>query len=210
MQIRSLGAAAGVSILGALFASPASAAITGVTGATTWLGSPPISCTFGSLMGTTAYAWDEQQNVFLNLPVDMTNNPGSSTSPIPGFVSGNYDSHFIHFQPVPGVIGANGTVTFSGPIVAVIFRNTTLDNSDGPAGAFPTVYPTFYPNRGLGTNPPSFCSVLGNTITFSLNSLAPSADLGEIRVLTHVVPAPGSMALLGLGGLLCMKRRRTA
>ena len=99
-----------------------SAAITGVTGATTWLGSPPPSCTLGTLTGITAYTWDEKQNVALNLPVDMVNNPGSSLSPIPGGISGIYDSHFLHFEGVPGVIQATGTITFSAPIVAEIGR----------------------------------------------------------------------------------------
>jgi MYXO-CTERM domain-containing protein len=191
----------------ALTGSAASAAIVGVTGNTTWLGTPPPGCAPGQLSGMNAFAWDEQQNVALSLNVDMTNNPGSSTSPIPGTVSGTYDSHFIHFEGIPGVIGAQGTVTYNNPIVAVIFRNTTLDNSDAPAGAPSTAYPTLYPFRGLSSAPASFFSINGNTLTFNLNTVAPTQFVDQIRVLTQA-PAPGSLALLGLGGLVAARRRR--
>lgn len=196
-----------LTLAAAMTTSSASAAIIGVTGNTTWLGSAPVSCTPGSLTGFNAYTWDEQQGVSLSLNVDMTNNPGSSTSPIPGTANGVYDSHFIHFEGIAGVVGAVGTVSFNNPIVAVIFRNTNLDNSDAPAGSPGTVYPTGYPFRGLNANPPSFFSILGNTLSFNLNSINPVAFVDQIRVLTQA-PAPGSMALLGLGGLIAGRRRR--
>jgi hypothetical protein len=186
-------------------ALPATAGIVGVSGFTTQLGAPPPSCVPGALTSTNAFAWDEQQNVFLNLPVDMVNNPGSSTSPVPGVVNGNYDSHFLHFDTQTGV-QSSGTVTFSAPIVAVIYRNTNLDLSDAPAGALGTVYPTGYFFRGLGT-PTCFISILGNTLSFTLDTISPVYVVDQFRILT-AVPAPGSVALLGLGGLMCIGRRR--
>ena len=48
-----------------LSAPLSSAAITGVTGSTTWLGSPPAACGLGQLVGVTAFAWDEQQGINL-------------------------------------------------------------------------------------------------------------------------------------------------
>src|SRR5436305_1456407 len=106
-------------------ASGALGSITGTTGATTQI-SPPPACGPGQLTGFTASAWDEQQNVPIStgIFVDMVNNPGTSTGAISGTISGAFDSHFLHFEPTPGAVGAIGTVTFSGQIIGVIFINS--------------------------------------------------------------------------------------
>jgi hypothetical protein len=192
-----------------LTASFASASISNVTGQTTWLTSPPTACGWGQLTGFNAFAWDEQQNVTMSVFVDETQNPGGNVSPIPGTITGTFASHFIHFDGIPGVIGATGTVIYNQPIVGVIFQPLSLDNTDGPLGAGSTFYPTTYAFRGLNTSPPSFCTVVGNTISFNLNALAPTVDIAQIRVLTHV-PAPGAAAVLGMSGLLVARRRRAA
>lgn len=192
-----------------MVAGAASAAITGVTGQTTWLGSPPVSCVPLALTGFNAYAWDEQQNITLaTLAVDMTNNPGTSAFTIPGLLGGTYDSHFIHFEGIPGVISAQGSVTFATKIVGVIFKNVTLDASDVTCGSFGTVYPTTYPFRGTNTTIPSFFSINANTITFNLAALSAVGEVAQIRVITDAVPAPGACALLGMTGLLAARRRR--
>ena len=197
-----------VAAASALAAHHASAAITGVSGQTNWLLLPPASCTAGALTGFNAHAWDEQQNVALtNTFVDMTNNPGNMGSPIPGLLNGSYDSHFIHFEGIPGVISAQGNVTFNGTIVGVAFVNTTLDATDPLVGAFGTVYPTTYFPRGTNTIIPSFFSISGNTIHFNLAALSSVGEVAQIRVFTQV-PTPGPIALLGLGGLLAARRRR--
>ncbi|MBX3377104.1 MAG: hypothetical protein KF678_08890 [Phycisphaeraceae bacterium] len=189
-------------------ALPASAAIVGVTGMTTWLGVPPPNCTPTALTGQFAFCWDEQQNVLLNQPVDMVNNPGSSNAAVPGFVNGVYDSHFLHFDNQMGTPPATGTITFNNPIVAVIYGNNLLDLSDPTAGAFGTVYPTGFPFRGLFTAPSSFVTVLGNTLSFDLNTFHPVYVIDQVRVLT-AVPAPGSFALLTIAGGLVMRLRRS-
>ncbi|MFN9975447.1 MAG: hypothetical protein ACK58T_36705, partial [Phycisphaerae bacterium] len=128
-----------------LAAHDASAAITGVSGQTNWLLLPPASCTAGTLTGFNAHAWDEQQNVALtNTFVDMTNNPGNMGSPIPGLLNGSYDSHFIHFEGIPGVTSAHGIDTCYGPIVGFSCGYATLDAPDPLFVAFGTVYPTTY------------------------------------------------------------------
>jgi len=199
---------AGAAVFSAGVSSIASGAITSVTGNTTWLGTPPASCLWTALTGFNAFTWDEQQAVTASsLFVDMVNNPGSTAAPTSGVLTGVFNSHFIHFDNVPGVINATGTVSFNAPIVGVIFNPSTLDATDAPFGAGGTLYPTLYPFRGLGTNPPSVCTVLGNTITFNLFNFAPSVHVAQVRVLT-AVPTPGSVSLLAGGGLLIATSRR--
>lgn len=188
-------------------AATASASIFSVSGQTTQLGSPPLSCAPGALTGFTAYAWDEKQNVALNLSVDMTNNPATNSTAIAGTVNGTYDSHFIHFEPLPGAVGVTGTVTFNDPIKAVIFTNLNLDNSDSPAGSPGTLYPTTYSARGLNSVPPSTFSVNANVLSFNFMVMIPSIDVIQVRVLTQT-PAPGPVALLGLGAATLGLRRR--
>lgn len=197
-----------VAIGTAALVSGANGAIVSWTGQTTFLGSPPVSCAPLALTGFNAFAWDEQQNITLaTLAVDMTNNPGTSAFMIPGLLGGTFDSHFIHFEGIPGVISAQGNVTFNGTIVGVAFVNTTLDATDPLAGAFGTVYPTTYFPRGTNTLQPSFFSINGNTIHFNLAALSSVGEVAQIRVFTQV-PTPGPIALLGLGGLLAARRRR--
>lgn len=200
-------AAVALSALTTLVGS-ASAAITGVSGQTTWLGVAPVACTPGALTGPNAFTWNEQQGIFINnVQCDMINNPGVSPG-IPGQISGLVDNHFIHFEPNTAVQFVSGTVTFASRIRGVIFRNVFLDITDIPLGSPGTVYPTGYPLRGL--NAASMFSINNNVLSFQFAAPIPTADILQLRVITeHFVPSPGPMALLGLGGLAVARRRRS-
>ncbi|QYK47431.1 MAG: hypothetical protein KF838_11655 [Phycisphaeraceae bacterium] len=193
--------------LSALTTTAAHAGITGVAGQTTWNTSPSGSATIGAMQGFNAFAWDEQQGVSMTVAVDQTNN-GPDSGAIPGVLSGTFDSSFIHFEAIPGVINASGSVTFSTAILGVIFTPLNLDNTDAPLGHSNVVYPTSYPFRGLGGFPPSTIFVAGNTLHFNFFSLAPSNHVVQVRVLTDSVPAPGALSLLGISGVVAARRRR--
>ena len=189
----------------------AGASITGTTGQALQIGAPP-SCLPGALMGPPAYCWDEQANVTSGaLAVNLFNN-GIYTGPTPNFgvIGGQFDSHFIHFDALSGVANVTGTVTFSQAIVGVIYDESLLTATDAGFGAGGTVYPTGNAFRSTSLNilGNSTIGVSGNTLYFDLWAFAPGNYLSEIRVLTHSVPTPGSVALLGLGGLACLRRRR--
>jgi len=188
----------------ALSTTLAHASIVSVSGTITQIGPPP-SAVAGALASFQAFAWNERTNINGPIFADETQNPGSSGGAIAGTLSGLFDSHVIHFESLPGVVGAAGTVTFSQPIVGVIFQTASLDSTDGTCGALATTYPTFYPLRQFTTSGFNFT---GNLLNFQINSSFSAPILTEIRVLTHAVPAPASAALLGMGGMVALRRRR--
>ena len=191
----------------AIITPAASASITSVAGQTTLLGSPPVSCVYGALNGFNAYAWDEKTNVLsTGAYMDMINNPANNGTAIPGTISGQFDSHFLHFENVPGVISAQGSVTFSSQIIGVAFFANSLDNTDATFGSPGTIYPTTYAFRGL--NAASVFAINNNILTFNFAAFTPTQDVVQLRVLTHSVPTPAAASLLGLSGLIAAGRRR--
>lgn len=187
-------------------AGTAHAGIASVSGQTTLVANPSGSVALGALTGFNAYAWDEQQGVAFTVAVDQTNN-GPDSGAIPGILNGAFDSHFLHFEPLPGAINASGSVTFTSGIVGVIFTAPNLDLTDGSLGHVSVSYPTGYPFRGIAGFPPSTINVVGNTIHFNFFSVMPVSSVVQVRVLTEHIPAPGSLALLGLSGLVATRRR---
>jgi hypothetical protein len=138
------------------------------------------------------------------------------------------DSYFIHQELVGNdynkFASMNFSITFEQPILGVIvggdwhdgelFR-TTLDDSDYLGG--PGVQYTKNADqrrRGAleGLAYAEFLTVSddGYTLTGSLHSRSVHVD--DIRVITmgSVIPTPGSAALLGLAGLIGLKRRRSS
>lgn len=184
----------------------AQASITGVTGSTTWLGSPPLGCGVGQLTGPTAKTWNEQQNLSVSLlSADMVNNPGTSGGAVPGTVSGLVSSHFIHWEGTIGSPAVAGSVVFNQPIIGVIFKPANLNATDALLGAIPTTYPTGYPFRGL--NAVSSFTIMGNALKYKFLSNSVATELVQLRVITQA-PTPGGAAVLGLGGALVGLRRR--
>lgn len=196
-----------------LVAAASNAAITGNTGMTTYLATPPVNAQQFALTGITAYCWNEQTNVNSSATVVNLTAPGTYTGPGAnvGVVSGLFESHFIHFDPSPTPGGVGGSVSFSAAIRAVIYDENLLTISDGPFGAGGTTYATGNPFRStngnaLGGNVITFA---GNTINFQLGVFPGQVNrMVEIRVLTDVVPTPGTGALALASTLLAARRRR--
>jgi hypothetical protein len=194
-------------------ATPASAAITSVSGQALQIAPPPITAS-GALAGPPAYCWNEQSGAFSTALLANTIGNGSWTGGSfgPVVVGGVFDSHMIHFDAASGVAVAQGSVTFSGNIIAVIYENNLLDISDGPLGAFGTSYLTGNPLRSHSTNlGASSYTVTGNTLNFVLwaNAFAGHPNyIAELRVLTQSIPGPGAAALLGLAGIAGRRNRR--
>jgi MYXO-CTERM domain-containing protein len=175
---------------------------------------PPTNAQYTALPGPPAYCWDELSGVSSTALLVNTIGNGVFTGGSYGpFVAGGvFDSHMIHFDAGQGVALVQGSVTFSGNIIAVIYENNLLDISDGLLGAPGTTYATGDPFRShasaLGA---SSYTVSGSTINFTLwaNSVAGWPNkMAQLRVLTDgTVPAPGAVALLGLAGLVRRRRR---
>ncbi len=90
-----------------------------------------------------------------------------------------------------------GQVFFNGALSNVTFSGATFDGTNG--GSFSTLFGGTPPYDGAITQ--LFLSPPGNFFT------SPFSDVNT-GVTMQILPAPGAMALLGLGGLIATRRRR--
>lgn len=200
----------------AFVAASAQASIVSTSGQMTQIAPPPSLQTGQQAFGTYAVAIDEKQNISFNGIVDRlgpsfaTNYTNSNVASM--FYAGPVNSHIIHFDdtnvgnPRNNIVG---TVTFDTPIIALIYTNTRLDQTDAQCGNIgTTVYPLGVGNRGFSV------AYSGLDTARVLNAYTIEVTLGaaidQIRVLTYAVPSPGAAALLPLTALLAPRRRRSA
>lgn len=190
-----------------IVSASACASIVSTSGSCTQIVAPPNALP-GALSAFNAWAWDEQTGISLAaMPVDLSTNPSNSFGPVPGFLTALADSHFIHYDGVPGTV-IFGSVTFSDPIIGVQYNDPNLDLSDAIVSTG-TIYPTFMPLRGFNNwTGADYIDINGNVLTFQLTSLGSPNDLEQIRVFTRAIPAPGAVSLAALGALLAARRRR--
>lgn len=197
--------------LAASITAASGAAITGVTGSTTWLGVNPPNAQQFNLMGPNVYVWDEQIGSTLSTAVNIASN-GTFTGFAPytaGTISGGFASHMVHFDPGAAPPFAIGSVSFAQNIVAVIFDEAKLSATDASMGALTTTYDTGSIFRSYNADILGFTSfnVAGNTFSFQfMQSPGQINRMFEARVIT-VVPTPGSLAFIGLGSLVSFRRR---
>ncbi len=175
---------------------------------------PPPSLMTGALTSRTRmFAIDEQQGVQFTGLVDRlspaVNVNFTASNAQTAFLSTWVDSHIIHFDDT-GTSGPNqnvvARVTFSDPIMALIYTNTRLDQSDAQLGNAGTFYPFGVNNRGFTVAYTGLDTVrLINPFTVEVTL---GAAIDQIRVLTVGVPSPGAMAALPLAGFAANRRRR--
>ena len=202
---------ASLSVAAVVCAAGAQAAIIGTTGNIVQIGAPASVLPGALPTPINAVAFDEKQFIQGAGPADFTMNPSVAPPLTPGVWGGVVNSHFIHFDPgfFGGVAFLNGSVTFDGPIIGVMLSSpgqtppANLDVTDF-LGALGTAYPTGQPFRGW--NGSGQIMVVGATIRFN-NVACPAPDFEQFRVVT-ATPAPGSVALLALGGLIAGRRKR--
>ncbi len=191
-------------------ALPSLGAIIGVGGAAVQI-APPASVNLDALeSNTSAFVFPERQGVVLPAPlaVDITavglvSSAGDLT---PGSIpaGARVSSYLIHSDPVAsGTALYEGFVEFDETIIGLIVLRSTLGTSD-PIGSPLTIYAD-YAARGLELGNDQVRLVIGRTrVDFRFNT---SGATDDIRVIT-LVPTPASAALLGLSGLIAVRRRR--
>jgi hypothetical protein len=224
-KLSSIGLAVSLALA---FSSQASAAIVSANASISGAGctGPSVSQAVPGSVGTSATnsnclvnVFAEAQNTSLtstiqNDPVNLTLGSGISTASGSSLASGTLvSSYLINFQP-SALLGrtAIGSVTFSEQILAVVYSNLGFNTSN--YGFTNTSYlqgsPTYTYGQifGLETALADSFTISGNTLSFNMFS---TSLLGgdNLRVIT-AVPAPASIALLGIGavGLLAAARRK--
>lgn len=189
----------------------AQAAVTSAGGSAVIIAPPPSTLLGANQSLTQAWAFNEVSNFTLatNLPVNATT-PGTYTSNgslTPGSIAAGtvINSHYLYSDPVAGALTTyEGFVEFDQPILGVICLRADLNSTDF-LGAPGTAYGD-NAARGLELSQAErfTITIAGNRVNFRFET---STATDDIRVIT-AVPAPGSAALLGLGGLLAARRRR--
>lgn len=115
-------------------------------------------------------------------------------------------SYLLHFDPVSDDTTASGSVTFDERILGLIILSDDLFATDGLLGAPGTAYPTNQ-FRGLGFGP----NTTDDTITLGDDRRTVTVDCEVSCVLDQtrvVLPEPATLALLALGGLGVLVRRK--
>lgn len=119
-------------------------------------------------------------------------------------------SYFLHFDPAAGSavnISGGFQLTSDEEIIGLIFSDDRMALADTVIGRPGVTYPTGFMGRGYDANDDSW-TLSADRHVFQFTMRAGGQGLDQVRVITQVVPAPGALAMCGLGGLVAAKRRR--
>ena len=127
------------------------------------------------------------------------------------------DSYLLHMDGTgSGAFSLGGTITFSTPILGLIFSDGLLNSSDSVVGVAGVTYYTAG-SRGLEL-PGDLWSVTGSSLTFN-GDWDVSTVMDEVRIITAVAPVPepstylaGALLALvfGVQGVRSLRNRKTA
>jgi len=205
------------SMAGLVAAAPASAVVTGgaLTGGSSFtaggtfqiIDPVPLGYTVGNndFNDNNVRAFSEQQNFTLLSALTTDSNGMIAAGTL-------ISSHNVVYDPL-NLETVVGTVSFSTPILGLIFTTANLSASDYLGLSQVSYLNPFEAGLEAGSDVVSF---IGNTVTFSLRARSPG---DTFRVITEgvppaVVPEPESWALLiagfGLVGATMRRRRRSA
>ncbi|HMS54664.1 MAG TPA: PEP-CTERM sorting domain-containing protein [Fimbriimonadaceae bacterium] len=168
---------------------------------------------------TVIRGWDEVQNVALSQTIEVDINAmGVYQNP---FTSANAEisrgtmvsSHTLYFDPNQSRRGV-ATFTFDAAIIGIITSEGNAASNDRfmksdflIPGAVPAanLATTHYNARGIEFGPEVITWSTPNVLTVDLSASSPG---DQIRVITQAVPEPGTIAALGLGALVLVRRKR--
>ena len=192
----------GVALLAAsLFAgSVASAAVLGVTGDVSIIGTPSSVTNATPNSNTSMLVFNEVQNLVLG------SNITTSTGTILAGTRVNSQMVLLNRVSNTTLLKLKGTVTFDGLILGFITSTAGLAATDAILGAVGTTYEKFR-LRGLEGNE----SVSGQgTSTLALNLIVrqPGDWMRVVTVAAVPVPAAGFLLVGALGGLAALRRRK--
>ena len=144
-----------------------------------------------------------------DLMVDILPEPGTTYT---GAASGTlqagsaFSSYLIHFDAVGDATAATpliGSVTFEKPVIGVLLDADILADTDRMMGAIGRYA---VGQRGFSLSASAFIQFSQDRHTMILNG--PAVDLAQFRVITNLVPEPGSGPLLLAGWWISHRRRR--
>lgn len=200
----------------ALLAPHASADIIEVGGAAV-LAEPPTNIAINQWESDTEIRgfFERQTTLLSDLELDHVNTGlvDDESLLVPGFVSAGtaVQSYLFHADSVDGFDALlSGYVVFDTPILGVLIKTASMNGTDDLLGR-PGVTYGHTAGRRLELPP-------GSLDTFEISGDRTRLDFtlkfgdayDEIRIVTAVVPEPGSLALLSLVGLTGLRRRREA
>lgn len=129
--------------------------------------------------------------------------------------AGTYDSYFVHGDKQGTNVTFNATLVFDQEIVAIIYNQTQLCDTDGPDqlgpfGAVGTTYADCSTNRTLELDgDANWIHLSADRMTLEINTVV-AHNMDDIRIITtSAVPVPAAAWLFGsaLIGLAGIKRK---